>query len=339
MADPGTGPDTITKFLTGAASDGGAQADPDAALGNYRSSTKVEEIAVSEVVSPIANVTIDSAAGYNGPGDGTLTASGVDELTWTPPGGTPGAAVTILNGETKVLEGPAGSQEKYIIVSRTTAVDLTGSATVTLSDVANNVIALDNISTVEAAAGSNKYRAIMLKNNSAASVDVELWLSVNGTQQTSDSGQLPASGAGSAQTSGSFSDWDDSGFAFIENAGVLREIVYYSSRTASELIVPAAGRGALGTSESAGAGTDIIYPIPGLRIAPEAAVADQIQTIANEDTSPTGRTWNTSVDATNGISATIAAGELLGIWIDREVVAGTVPDPLILNNITMLSNI
>jgi hypothetical protein len=94
-------------------------------------------------------------AGANGSGAGSLAATGTDTLAWTPPGGTQGASVTILNGETKTLEGGgAAGPNKYLRVTRTSAAALTGTATVTLADVFGNEFGLDNVSSAEAAAGT-----------------------------------------------------------------------------------------------------------------------------------------------------------------------------------------
>src|SRR5688572_24900429 len=120
MPDAMTRADALRLYLSGAASDGGAQADPNAALGNYRSSTEVEVLAAT-ITSPIANVTVDYVAGANGTGSGSLAATGADTLAWTPPGGTQGTAVTILNGETKILEGGSSAANKFIRVTRTSA--------------------------------------------------------------------------------------------------------------------------------------------------------------------------------------------------------------------------
>lgn len=325
MADEKTRADSLRFYLTGAASDGGTQTDPDASLGNYRSST-LDEYFDQNVTSAISNVTIDFVSGAHAEGNGTLTADSVDTLTWTPPGGSAGAAVTIANGETKVLEG-SGAPEQYIRVSRTTADDLTGAATVALTKKYNNAIGFDNVEASEASAGDTEYRAMMVKNESTVSVEnVKVYIATLGTQRVSDTTQLGASGAGTVEssTASAFADWPESGFCRIEDSGnTLQEIVYYSSRTDTVLTVPSAGRGLLGTSASAGAATDLIYPVPGIRIAKEAPSSDAIQTIADESTAPTSVTWSTGITSAGGIDiGTLAASALYGLWVERVVVAG-----------------
>ncbi len=133
MPEINTHADAVHAYLSGAASDGGAQASHDASLGNYRSSTALAGLGVT-VTSPISGVTVDYAAHYNGTGSGTLAAPSADTLTWRAPNGSTGAAVAIANGETKILED-GSDPSKYIKVSRTSASALTGTATLTLADV------------------------------------------------------------------------------------------------------------------------------------------------------------------------------------------------------------
>lgn len=333
MPDQKTHADSIRLYLTGAASQGAAQADPNLSLGGFRSSSEITHLAYS-VSSPIANLTIDFLAGANGTGTGTITVTGSDTLTWTPPGGSAGPAVTILNGETKILEA-AGAPEKFIRISRTSADALTGTATLTLTDQFNNVIGMDNVSSAEAAAGDTEYRAIMLKNEADTEVkNVKIYIGTLGAAKTSGGAQLSASGGGSiGLAAGNFNDWPDSGFARIEtNAGTLREIVYYSSRTATTLTVPGAGRSLLGTSNQAGASTDVIYPVPGLRIATETPSSDEIQEIADESTAPTGITWRTGITAAGGIDVgDVGADVELGLWFERSVVTGATAEASVLN--------
>lgn len=337
MPNAMTRADSIRAYNTGAGSDGAAQTNADASLGNYRSATEISVLAVVRN-SAIANITLDYVAGANGTGTGTLTASGANDLRWTPPGGTQGAAVTIANGETKVLEG-GGSDgaSKYIRVSRTSAAALTGTETDDLSDVVNNAVGFDNVSSAEAAAGDNEYRCIGYKNVGSVAVGgLTFWLGTLGTQRTSDTGQLSGSGSGTISTSGSLADWPDSGCCQVrDNAGTLKEIVYYSSRTSTTLTVPSAGRGLGGTSATAGAATDTITPVPPIRIGYETpGGGGNVQTIANESTAPTGITWNTSITQAAGVSiGTLSAGAWRGLWVHRFVSAGAVAAASVLNKI------
>ncbi len=334
MPDEMTRADSLRRYLSGAGSDGGAQSDPDASLGGYRSSSPVGGMGVSRA-GAISNLTIDYAAPENGTGDGTLEATGSGTIRWTAPGGSAGADVAIGNGETKLVES-GGESGRFLIVSRTSAASLTGTETVTLADVYNNVIGMGNVSSADAASGADHYRAIMLKNvNAVAISDLKAYLATLGTQAVSDSADLDGSGAGTITTTDSFADWPESGFCRIaQSGGTLREIVYYTSRTETSLTVPAEGRGMLGTSAAAGANDDKLDAVPGIRLASETPVSDEIQTIADEETAPAGVSWNTGIDAAGGIDlGTLAAGEMVGLWIHRQVAEGTAASPSVLNHI------
>jgi len=340
MPDEKTHNDYLWWYLTGAAADGGVQADPDASLGKFRSSSEVEQLDVT-ITNPFANITIDFINGANGTGDGSLTASGVDELKWTPPGGSQGAGVTILNGETKIIEGGGGEPEKYVRVTRTDANNLTGTATLTLAELFNNVLGANNLTSAWAAAGRDSIRAAMVKNESASEVkSLKVWAAQIGTARVSDAGQLGAAGAGTIQTTGSFADWEDTGFCYIyTNLGVLREVVYYESRTDTVLTVPAAGRGALGTGAAAGAATDDIKCGPGIRLGKEAPSAQPNGFIedetGDETVMPAGvGAWEVGLSSSEGIDiGDLAAGYIYGVWIRRTIPAGALSDPNVLNYI------
>ena len=178
--------------------------------------------------------------------------------------------------------------------------------------------------------------------DSSSSVTVgslKAYLATLGTQRTSDSAQLGAAGSGTITTTGSFSDWTETGFCRItQSGGTLREIVYYSSRTATSLTVPAAGRGLLGTSAGAGGATDLLDAVPGIRIGKEAptgsSTAGNAHTIANENTAPTGITWNTGITSASGVDiGNLAAGAIYFLWIHRAITVGHIAAPSLLNHL------
>lgn len=315
--------DSIREYLTGATSDGGTQTDPDAALGNFRSSTEAESMSIS-VADAISGITIDYAGGGNELGDGTLYAADADTLQWKCSGEDYGAGVAIANGETKIVETD-GMPGAFLRVSRTSAAALTGTSTVTLTQKLNNVFALDDVSSSEAESGDSEYRATMLVNESTASIaSLKRWIGTLGTSQISDSTQLGASGAGTIVTTGSFSDWPEQGWCHIKNGSATREIVYYSERTTTTLTVPATGRERLGTTAAAGSASDTIHAVPGIAIAIDTdgvtSGGAAIQTIANENTAPTSVTWDTGITEDTGLSiGDMDSGEQVGIWIWREI--------------------
>lgn len=321
--------DSLRRYLTGATSDGGVQASNDLSLGGYASSSQISGMN-SSITSPITGISVLYASSENGVGNGSISSIGGNSLAWTEPGGTQGASVGISNGTSVVLEG--SSSGKFVIVS--SSVDsVSGTATVSLTHPVDNVISMNDSLPSETIAGSVRYRAIIAKNTSAVSINnVFAFIPEIGTSVVSSSGQLASSGAGTISLlSGSFdsSGWPQSGFCRIQLAdGSLREIVYYSSRTSNSLSIPSTGRGLLGSTSSAGSATDTLHCVPGLRIAKEVPVSNAIQTIANDTTQPTGRTWTTGITAGTGISVgTLATGEKVGIWIERTIAVNSSPAP------------
>jgi hypothetical protein len=335
MPDINTRADSIRLYLTGAASDGAAQASPDLSLGGYRSSS-METFFSHIITNPISNLSIDFISGAHAEGSGTITVVDADSLTWTPPEGLPGAAVSIASGESKILEA-ASAPGQFVIVSRTSAEDFAGAATVTLSQKYNNVIGFDNVSSEEAVAGDTEYRALMIRNESASEVkNVKVYLKPLAASQVSGSAQLAATGAGSVGVSvGSFVEWPNSGYCRVEDsAGNLKELVYFSSRTTTTLGVPANGRGILGTSAQAGAATDIITPVPGLRLAIFAPTAEAIVSIANESTQPAGAVWATPATKDNGlVIGDMAAGAMYGVFMERPVIPGAISEATVIQSL------
>lgn len=334
--------DAIRKYLTGAASDGAAQADPDAALGLFRSSSLADIMSVSRA-SAIANIDIDFVSGANDEGAGTLAAAGVNSLNWTPPSpGTVGADVTITSGQVMIIEG-ANDPAAFVRVTRTSGTDLTGSETDTIADNFNNVIGFDDISTAEASAGDTEYRCGCIKNESGSDVkNIKVWLKTIGTQQDSDTTQLGASGAGTLETTGNFNDWPDAGYVVIKDSGgTEREVIYYSSRTATVLTVPATGRGMMGTSAAAGAATDTLDAIPPIAVGKEAPTSQPSgsftdKTGAGEGSKPAAVTFSHAITQADAVSiGTLAAGYIYAIWIERHVAASSTSLASVLNAFNM----
>ncbi|MGB0714277.1 MAG: hypothetical protein ACPGXK_00250 [Phycisphaerae bacterium] len=329
MANEKTHADAVRFFLTGASSHDGAQTNPDQSLGNHKSSTPAESVEYA-VSSPISGIAINDVARANGLGDGSLQAVGDDTVRWTPPGGTAGENVDIANGETKLIEAGNGEPDKFIRITRNSASALIGTATISIAEKANSVVAGDDVSSAEQASGDTEYRCFCLANVSGANVEnVAVLLEKQGTQRNTDSGQLGASGSGTITITGSFADWPQSGFAAIKTSGgSLREVVYYSSRTATQLTIPTAGRGLQGTSAAAGAATDTIDAIPAIAIGIEAPASQPSgaftdNTGSGEGTAPGGVSFSVPLETAEALSiGTLQPGYTYGIWIKRLVVAG-----------------
>lgn len=322
MPDENDRADSLRLYLTGASSDGGAQADPDASLGDRRSSTEFEPLGIA---GAHVNVSVDFASGANGIGDGTLQSDGAGNLRWTAPGSsTPGEYVAVGDTETKVLEDGEDAA-KYIRVTRNGTTPPAGTEVVQLMDVFNSLF--DNVADAEHQAGDDEYRCLCFKNGGPREVQgLKVWLRTLGTARLSNAAQLGGSGAGTLGTTGSFADWPDSGFVrIVDNAGALREIAFYISRSDTVLSVPAAGRGLLGTGADAGASTDTLHAVPGIRIAKEAPSSQPSgyftdKTVAGEGSAPSVA-WATPIDEANAVAiGTLAAGNIYGLWIHRHVI-------------------
>jgi hypothetical protein len=329
--------DCLRWYLTGAASDGGAQSDPDLSLGNYRSSTEVERVGVLEA-NAIYNIKVVLASRENGT-DGAIAnifANGDDTLQYFASGSdADNSSVDIINGETRVIFDD-DAPNKWARVNRDTTDTLAGGATLEFTDIWNNVIGMLDAAEAESAAGGSRYRAIAVKNDELTDVTgISVYIATLAGPSVSSVAQLSGAGAGSITgATNAFCGWPQRGWARIETSGgTLREIVYYSSRTDITLTVPALGRSRLGTSAGAGAATDNIYSVPGIRIGIEAPIANAIQTIASESTAPTGITWSTARTAVTGPSiGTLAAGDWYGVWIHRELPAGVTANAKHLNH-------
>lgn len=332
--------DSLRQYLTGASSDGGSQSNPQLSLGNFASATEALSYGIAITGTPITGITIDYASGGNNLGAGTLVLIDPNSVAWADAGGSQGAAVTLANGIQSIVEA-AGNPGHFLRITRVTPAALTGGpATVTLSTLYDNLWGMDDVSAANAVSGITEYFAAIVKNLSASSIlNFTRWIGQLGTQQISDGGQLSGSGAGSITTTGSFANWPNNGWCQIQTSlGALKEIVYYSSRTTTTLTVPAGGRARLGTSATAGANNDKIFAVPGIAIGIDSAGVQTsgvaIQTIANSQAAPSGITWNTGLNSGTGLNVgTLAVSKQVGIWIKREVPAGAVSNPALLNSI------
>lgn len=333
--------DALRIYLTGASSDGGTQADPDNSRGRYRSSTEAVFL-TSFIETGLSNITVDYASGANGPGTGTLTATGASALTWTPPNGTAGDPVTIANGETKIIEGGALESWKYVRVSRTSATALSGAASIELADEYDGVVGMEGIDSDTATAGVTKYRLLALRNDHAQSGvkmrDLSAWIapvagaSIVEGDSVAHTTVLGSSGAGTVQIAGSnvntFAAWPEAGWALCVRASAT-ELIYYTARTSRTLTVPAAGRGLGGTSAAAGATDETLVPWGGLTIAfeePDAQPDGEYSGWSGSDfEAPSGLTWRAPYNTETALPfGNVDSGEQVGLWIRWEVPAGAV---------------
>lgn len=331
--------DTVREYLSGAASDGGIQTSPALSLGGRRSSTEVVSLGMV-ITNAIPNVTISHASGANPIGAGLLTAIDDNNLRWKPFGDADYGPPARFDGvdQDGVVEAN-GTPGRFLRVTATTPLNHVTS-TVTLSYIENTLYGFPDVSIDEAAAGVNHYRASIVKNvGSTAISGYNKYLATLGTPATSSAGSLPASGEGTITTGTNFDSWPSSGWCQVRSSvGVLKEIVYYSSRTSTALTVPADGRSLLGTSATAGATNDVVYPVPGIAIGLDPAGvltgSAPIQTVASPTAAPVGVTWVTGIDASGGLSVgTLQPNEQVGVWLWRQIPPGTAATPTMLNKV------
>lgn len=320
------GPDALRFYLSGAASDGGAQTSFADSLGGYRSSTEADRVG-RLILSLPTSIDVLQASRANGVGAaGSIMTVGPDRVRYAAPGGSAGPAQTISNGQTRTLVDGADSS-KWIRVERTSAAAIAGAGVVEFAPQRNNLFGFADADDAEHTAGSSRYRGLYVLARHAVAA-LKFWVKPLAASAVSSAAQLGGAGAGSVGfAADAVASWPRRGWAAIFDGGSLREIVFYSSRTLATLTVPAYGRSRLGSSAAAGANTDVVYPVPPIAIAWEAAVAGAIQTIADDETEPTGLSWSTGISAATGVAVgDLAAGAGGGLWIWRELPAGVEAD-------------
>lgn len=323
---PNYGADTVRFFLTGAASDGAAQANVDASLGNYRSSTEAKRIGMLHQTA-IPGLTAVIASRDNGhDAVGLIDSDTQGRLTYSLAGNDPGTAKSVpVGGTVTLLDGD--DPTAWIRLTRN-GVAKAGTATIQFHEQFSNVFAMNDAAEAESAAGGTRYRAVMVRSYSDVT-SLKFWLSSLATQATSSAAQLGSSGSGTVgAAAGSFKDWPQKGFAHIRTSGgTTREIVYYGTRTAAALTITAGGRGLLGTSAAAGSASDTIDCVSPYHIGWEDAsptTEGNVQTIANESTAPSGITWSTAITQAAGIgpSGTLKEKRQGALWLRRTLQAG-----------------
>jgi len=165
--------DALGIYLTGAGYAGETQNDATASLGGIRSGTRVKRLAAL-VSDPIPPIIVLDAFGGNGTGNGTLVADTSDSVQWTAPSGTIGTAVSMANGEIKLVED--NDADKAVLVYRASADSLAGRMTLALSAPYNNVIGLSNVANADRVSGITTYRGMMLKADGLDLSDVYIWI-------------------------------------------------------------------------------------------------------------------------------------------------------------------
>lgn len=271
------------------------------------------------VADAFPSLIIEHLGGTMAEGTGYILGTGSD-LRFRAPGEEDyGPTVTVANGAAKVLTSDGGTA--WVRVRRDRADGMIGIMSLDVRKVYGAIAGQD----VDADSAGNEYLARFITNDSEASATVKVYLKPLGTTRTTTLTQLGGAGGGFINCGGTnLADWPAQGFALIRTSGgTVREWVYYSERTASTLTVPAGGnRGLFGTASSAGANTDTITPLPGMRIALETPDSDGlIQTIADTSTAPTGVTWDYPYTTGTALTATLAPGASVGLWTHKLILA------------------
>jgi len=183
-------------FLSG----GAGNTDPNAALGGIISSTAV--VSQTGSMASMTGISILDAVA-NEEGDGTLAYNATtDEFTWTPPGGSAGAAVITTTNE-EVTPAGAGTGAGYIRLDVTYASLPVSDAsrTVTVANLSANLF--DDVTKEQALAGLTEYRCVYLKNGSASSVSgATVWISDNTSGLDSIEIGLDPAGVGDGSSTG-----------------------------------------------------------------------------------------------------------------------------------------
>jgi len=344
-----TGADSLVIWFTGATVYSGEQTNQAASLGNFRSSYEAERIAF-EVFGILSGVRVLFASRENldtrrfpyEPQDGSLAVVDGNNVRYTAPGDSPGPITLLPVGTTKLIS--SGDPGKWIRVERSaTGTTLAGGYSIQFSDQFNNVFGASNVPEALSAAGGSRYRAVMLETRSMATVtNIRVYLATFGSPVVTNNMTLPAAGAGTISGQPDlFCSWERYGYAQVRRVdGTLREIVYYSSRDATTLTVPATGRGLLGTVASGGVATDRVYPTAGVRFGIEPAspqIGGPIQTIPNESTAPStagfvGGTWSSGITPAGGVLVgDLATFRQAGLWYERLTTAGAIATPEVFN--------
>ncbi len=168
----------IKIYLTGAANEGDVQDDPNSSLGGKRSQTVLNAILAAGLQN-VTGVTIDEISPACGVGAAALSFTlSTTSLRFTAPGDTAGASVDVsVDGTYEVY---STDTTKYVVVTVTAADIPSADQADTLTFVNNTDNLFAFVSPEEAQTGSTKYRAVMLRNDSAQTIySMKVWISQN----------------------------------------------------------------------------------------------------------------------------------------------------------------
>lgn len=185
-----TGSEVVGLFLSG----GSDNANPSDSLGGAESSQKVLGL-YPQILTAISGLVVEDATPECGEGVGSISVSG-DDVTYTPPSGVAGDAVSVAAGETKFVTGQDSS--KGVWVSRVAGLDFSGTCTFRLVDQMNGVLSMSDVPDADRQAGSVCYRAVFLRRLGQAG-KTWLWVTTDGQSSWALAQEDPESD-GSIQT-------------------------------------------------------------------------------------------------------------------------------------------
>ena len=164
----------LSWYTTGASDVGRSQRSQAASLGGNRSSTEAK-LMTWECRDPMVGVEILAVSALNGRGNGSLAAVTESTLSWTPPGGTEGTAVTLASGDESLLFG--FDTDAWIRVRRISTIPMSGAHSVQCLDIYNNLVGMGNVASADAVTGKTYYRSIMAHNPFAGpAINIKVWL-------------------------------------------------------------------------------------------------------------------------------------------------------------------
>lgn len=163
--------DGLSLFLTGGASNG----NPDLSLGGLPSSVRLRGLGAIALGTPIPALQILNVSPDCGEGVATLQVDGSGNLTFTPPGDSPGVAVTPISGGSVIVAGD--DLTKFVRVYQEVGLPYyPGAMSLQLVDIVNGVLGQRNILNAQRLAGRTTYRAIMLSAPGATALhQIGLW--------------------------------------------------------------------------------------------------------------------------------------------------------------------
>jgi hypothetical protein len=298
-------------------SGGSANTDPDAALGGAMSSEKILSQSTT-ALSNITGVTIPYAAG-NAIGNGALAfLTAGDTFTWTPNGGSAGAAVAVTEDGKYVVFGSAG----YLVLDVDFSALPAGnqSDTVTIANIANET--WDDVTKAESFAGDVEYRCRYVTNTHATDpfLDVVSFITTQPTPAVLAIGKDPA-GVGD---------------------GVQRAVTSINRTGSTATLVTTAAHGfttgqsvrVAGANQAEYNGVHVItvldadeftFSVSGSPATPATGTIvtgrGLAVTVADEGTAPAGVTFTApTAESPDGISlGEIGAGEAAAIWERRTI--------------------